>query len=80
MLPTDRPKWSDREGKTSRPKDSFFLWNFWEWEGDWQLCGGDEKDHWEYAVDFQCKYSPREGRLDLVRRRCWQRKMKYSPQ
>ena len=76
-LPTDRPRWSDRDGQREVLKESFSLPEGWEWEGEWTLCGGGA-DHWEYAIDFPAKYSLTESKLDVVRRRCWRRTMKKT--
>ncbi|CUF52755.1 Hypothetical protein, putative [Bodo saltans] len=82
LMPTDRSKWSSRDGKDSLPKEAFALPEGWEWDGDWEVYVGEgftDKSGWAYAVDFPSgKYTPREEMLDYVRRRCWRRRMKRS--
>jgi hypothetical protein len=73
MLPTDRPAWSDKEGKIKLDKTSFTLPPGWEWKDEWAVSGDNEG--WEYAMDFYLRYSTKESTMDCVRRRCWKRTM-----
>ena len=74
MLPTDRPPWSDKDGKLRLEKDAFVVPEGWTWSTEWLVVGGG-KDGWEYATDFYLRYTPKEATMDCVRRRCWQRTM-----
>ena len=84
MLPTDRFKFSSKDGLENRAIDKIRLASMaWQWEGDWQLelnLDGDPLDHdgWTYAVDFPMKYYPKKSWNTCVRRRKWIRYRRYS--
>ena len=60
-LPTDRPAWSDKSGKTALNKDNIkppsvhWSW-FCDWLIDFSTPGGVDHDGWQYATDFPASY------------------------
>lgn len=59
MFPTDRWKWSSKDGTKKTPKDSFHLPEHWQWENDWyidQTIPGDEKVMVLYSDSSKSKY------------------------
>lgn len=84
-LPTDRPSWSDMTGVEKRSKESCALVNtHWHWETDWQvdynIPGGTDKEGWQYALDFPCTFHASNNFTDTVRRRKWCRVARYVSQ
>jgi hypothetical protein len=75
LLPTDRAKWSNREGTKEQTKESFTLPSGWSWEGDWYVVAEPGSEGWEYAVDFTSNFHAKKSSFDCVRRRLWRRKM-----
>merc|ERR1711871_860921 len=79
MIATDPHNWSDSGGSCKRPlrKESFYLADGWEWDGDWQLDlhQGDDEG-WSYGNDLRAKLSSRWYFGSLVRRRRWFRRRK----
>ena len=75
LLPTDRSKWSSRNGKDARPKEAIQLKPGWQWLGDWQIDRSEKTDDdgWEFAIDFKFDFSSRKSAIDAVRRRRWTR-------
>ena len=73
LLPTDRPQWSSRDGKTKlgapfvsgvggdKPPRGC------GWTGEWS------RESWLFAVDFPASFGSEEHGLHCVRRRCWRR-------
>jgi hypothetical protein len=90
LLPTDRPSWSDEEGRTKRNKDDCesSLSDGWRWMSEWTVVvsdGGEsvkrtDLEGWSYAVDFaQADYAASKALLHSVRRRKWARKKTTIP-
>ncbi|KAI1285473.1 Tectonin beta-propeller repeat-containing protein 1 [Halotydeus destructor] len=82
-LPTDRPMWSDKSGKTELQKDDVRLpSSSWQWTSDWLIdyttSGGVDESGWQYAVDFPFEYHPEKSFTDYARRRRWHRKCKLT--
>lgn len=79
-LPTDRYHWSDETGKIRRRKEECHLPSpIFEWVSNWQidysLEPGVDKDGWQYAVDFPASYHAVCNPIThFVRRRRWVRK------
>ncbi|KAJ9450744.1 Tectonin beta-propeller repeat-containing protein [Diplonema papillatum] len=89
LLPTDRYKWSTKDGKLERKQDQWPIPWVWghphhecEWVGDWEIVvspGTDEKG-WAYAFDFKSSFAPEPGKTKCVRRRLWQRIARVKPE
>jgi hypothetical protein len=72
LLPTDRHRWSDQEGKKELRKTDFDLpAPNWTWTSEWGVDKTDttDDDGWEYAINFGMKYQ-KGSTLQSVRRRC----------
>lgn len=72
LLPTDRHRWSDQEGKKELRKTDFDLpAPNWTWTSEWGVEKTDttDDDGWEYAINFGMKYQ-KGSTLQSVRRRC----------
>ena len=75
LLPTDRNRWSDRQGNTVPSTEAYPLKDGWAWTDEWRLVGGGE-DGWEFSIDFPSKFSTKTSVTDCVRRRVWRRTMR----
>lgn len=84
FLPTDRPRWSDEQGKRERKREDVALpgGGEWLWQDEWHVDMGYGKvgteideDGWTYGVEFpgfslnRIKRTYRD--MDGVRRRRW---------
>lgn len=83
FLPTDRPRWSDEQGKRERKREDVALpVGEWLWQDEWHVDMGYGKvgaeideDGWTYGVEFpgfslnRIKRTYRD--MDGVRRRRW---------
>jgi hypothetical protein len=83
FCPTDRPRWSDEQGKRERKREEIVLPGpEWEWQDDWHVDMGlgeigreIDEEGWTYGVEFpgftlnRIKRTYRE--MDGVRRRRW---------
>ncbi|XP_054281317.1 tectonin beta-propeller repeat-containing protein-like [Macrosteles quadrilineatus] len=84
MLPTDRYRWSTKDGLTERRLDKIRLPSMaWQWEGDWHIettLDGQQLDDdgWTYAVDFPATYHSTKQWSSCVRRRKWVRYRRYA--
>ncbi|XP_046681571.1 tectonin beta-propeller repeat-containing protein-like [Homalodisca vitripennis] len=84
MLPTDRFRWSTKDGLTERRLDQIRLPSMaWQWEGDWHIettLDGQQLDDdgWTYAVDFPATYHSQKQWSSCVRRRKWVRYRRYA--
>ena len=83
LLPTDRPSWTDMQGKgyislNDRTLPSNDPEHQWKWKTPWRLNVTDQTDGegWEYAFSFPA-IETSSGRMktaqDFVRRRRWNR-------
>ena len=83
LLPTDRPAWSDEDGKQALPKDGYPLPPQHAWVGEWAVtvdAGGTTDDEgWQYARDFPFSWFPVSGKSKVVRRRQWRRGAIHRP-
>lgn len=88
LLPTDRPAWSDDEGKAiTKDKLDTQLPAGWRWLGDWSVSVHDRDDKsacdidgWSYGVDFpQAEFHDSKHLNDFVRKRKWARKRANVP-
>ncbi|CAL8138024.1 unnamed protein product [Orchesella dallaii] len=82
-LPTDRHSWTDETGRIKLEKEDIKLpsnkWNWvTEWEVDFDLKEGVDKDGWQYAIDFPASYHPKKNLRDFVRRRRWKRVCRFT--
>lgn len=83
LLPTDRPKWSSKNGLEDLPKESFKMPSKnWVWENEWFVEDNIDGEPlgvegWTYSVDFPMEYGPERKWNSLVRRRKWLRHMRY---
>jgi hypothetical protein len=82
LLPTDRPKWSDRSGMQEVVLSNVKLSSrHWQWTEDWKVeiessnCDGEG---WSYALDFTTEFHRKKKITDCVRRRRWIRTARYS--
>lgn len=82
-LPTDRQSWTDETGRINLEKDDVKLpsckWTWvTDWEVDFEVKDGTDKDGWQYAIDFPASYHPKKRINDFARRRRWKRVCKYE--
>jgi len=82
-LPTDRHSWTDETGRINLEKEDIKLpSNKWGWATDWEvdfdLKEGVDKDGWQYAIDFPASYHPKRRINDFARRRRWKRVCKFE--
>jgi hypothetical protein len=81
MLPTDRFKFSSKDGKTELKKEDYILQNNEEIVCDWKINFENcDNEGWEYAIDFPATYSPENTSLCYVRRKKWIRTIKIYEQ
>ena len=56
LLPSDRPRWSNRTGRISLPREQFICNNncYWlnKWRVDFSILNGCDDNGWQYAIDF----------------------------
>ncbi|XP_061455337.1 tectonin beta-propeller repeat-containing protein 1 isoform X3 [Rhineura floridana] len=81
-LPTDRYMWSDASGLQECTKTNTKpLSPQWSWVSDWYIdfsvCGGTDREGWQYAADFPASYHDHKTMKDFVRRRRWARKCRF---
>eukprot|EP01059_Diplonema_ambulator_P035086 TRINITY_DN8153_c0_g1_i8.p1 TRINITY_DN8153_c0_g1~~TRINITY_DN8153_c0_g1_i8.p1 ORF type:complete len:3703 (+),score=1207.62 TRINITY_DN8153_c0_g1_i8:649-11109(+) len=77
LLPTDRPLWSDADGKEERLKsDMRHLPHNCVWLSDWEVVKSKTTDGegWMYAQDFPFTWADADSSDASVRRRRWVRK------
>ncbi|KAJ8544489.1 hypothetical protein ON010_g11777 [Phytophthora cinnamomi] len=89
LLPTDRPRFSNREGDKAMSFEQVSLPPHWSWTTPWRIdknytdC---DDEGWSYATDFpRFKFHLARGKSSMkrlgasVRRRRWIRMMAYVP-
>ncbi|RLN61159.1 hypothetical protein BBJ29_002848 [Phytophthora kernoviae] len=89
LLPTDRPRFSNRDGDKAMSFEQVSLPPLWSWTTPWRIdknytdC---DDEGWSYATDFpRFKFHLARGRSSMkrlgasVRRRRWIRMMAYVP-
>ncbi|ETI55095.1 hypothetical protein F441_02169 [Phytophthora nicotianae CJ01A1] len=90
LLPTDRPRFSNRDGDKAMSFEQVSLPPNWSWTTPWRIdksytdC---DEEGWSYATDFpRFKFHLARGKSSMkrlgasVRRRRWIRMMAYVPQ
>ncbi|KAK7507852.1 hypothetical protein BaRGS_00000817 [Batillaria attramentaria] len=85
LLPTDRRSWSDEHGDGYLPKESIRLpSSHWDWEGDWfidenlqgEIC--TDRGGWQYAMNFNAKWTSESCWNSCVRKRKWVRFCRFT--
>lgn len=85
LLPTDRRSWSDEHGDGYLPKEGIRLpSSHWDWEGEWfidenlqgEIC--TDRGGWQYAVNFNARWSAESSWKSYVRKRKWVRFCRFT--
>jgi len=80
LILTDRKGWTDISGK-ERPKDAVPLELSFEWINEWHIDmqrEGIDNEGWDYAFNWEFRWSDTASPTSFVRKRRWARTMRHK--
>ncbi|CUG91539.1 membrane-associated protein, putative [Bodo saltans] len=82
-LPSDRPHFSSKDGKTALDPLKWTMPHGYEWIGDWTIdkehAKGNDAEGWRYGFAWGTHFQPTMTGSTFVRRRRWMRTMIRPP-